>query len=174
MKIPPLPWRRIVPGLVAIAGLTAVLHWSPGRQVRLHQRHFLAAVENRDWKKTGPFIASNYRDQWGQDRPLVLRRLPEIFGDFVVLGVLSENPSVSWADGNGIVTSHIRVVGRGGPIAQAIIARSAELTQPFAMEWRRQSWRPWDWQLVAVKQPELEPPAHFDAGAEFEEWRPTR
>ncbi|HEY1583637.1 MAG TPA: hypothetical protein VGF73_11125 [Chthoniobacterales bacterium] len=33
------------------------------------------------------------------------------------------------------------------------------LTTPFELRWRRESWKPWDWKLVEVRNPGLELPA---------------
>jgi hypothetical protein len=32
---------------------------------------------------------------------------------------------------------------------------------PFELRWRHESWKPWDWKLVEVHNPELEVPAAF-------------
>jgi len=36
------------------------------------------------------------------------------------------------------------------------MSRVAELKEPFSFTWRQVSWKPWDWKLVRVDQPELE------------------
>jgi hypothetical protein len=32
------------------------------------------------------------------------------------------------------------------------------LREPFTMTWRKKSWKPWDWELIRVEQPELRIP----------------
>ena len=41
--------------------------------------------------------------------------------------------------------------------ALAMAARDAvsALHEPFVMEWRKRSWKPWDWELQSAAQPEL-------------------
>jgi hypothetical protein len=158
-------WRRVAlaAGLVVLIALT--LHWLPARQVRLHQRHLLTAVENRDWKRVREFLASDYRDRWNPSRDALLAQLPAVFQDFLACGILT-NEGIFNRDGVDLVLSvHVHVVGSGGPIAQYLIQQSDALTQPFAFTWRRRSWLPWEWELVSVDQPELELPAGVNEGA---------
>ncbi len=162
MRIPP----RLVRRLAIMAPLLVVLllagHWRPSRQVRLHQAHFLRAVEDRQWKRAGAFLAGDYHDQWGQDRSAVLARLPQVFGDFAALGVLAEDSRLRWRGGEAMAEARLRIVGTGGPVAQVVMRGAAELTAPFTFEWRRQSWRPWDWGLAGVRQPQLTVPPSFE------------
>ncbi|HEY8902438.1 MAG TPA: hypothetical protein VIM48_01945, partial [Chthoniobacterales bacterium] len=65
-------------------------HWSPGRQVELHQKHLNEAVGDRNWKRVGNFLAADYRDRWGQNRTMILARLPQAFTDFLACGVLED------------------------------------------------------------------------------------
>ena len=42
----------------------------------------------------------------------------------------------------------------GNP-AEAIIERANALESDFQFDWHKESWKPWDWKLTAVRQPEL-------------------
>ena len=161
MKIPvikPIVLRCSLTAILIFAGLLLALHWRPGRQVRLHQQHFLRAVEDRNWKKVSAFVAPDFKDRWRQTRSIVLARLPQVFANFLVCGIESSDSLLLWQDGTGVVQSRIRIVGSGGPIAQYIMEEAANLKQPFSFIWRHQSWKPWDWTLVEVDQPELQIP----------------
>ena len=51
-------------GLLGACALLAIVLWcawlwQPERQVRLHQRNFLQALEDRDWERLAEFV-----DQW--------------------------------------------------------------------------------------------------------------
>lgn len=142
-------------GVILALGVALVWHWSPERQVRLHQRDFLRAVESRDWSKVGEFVARDYRDAWGQSREELLGRLPDGFRDFLACGILMEEAVVVGTPQGREVRAKIRVVGSGGPIAQTVLQTSEELREPFGFEWRQTGRAPWAWQLVAVSQPEL-------------------
>lgn len=162
MKIPgrlPPSTGKISLILAALLALGALAwHWSSGRQVELHQRTLLRAVENRDWQKFSGLLAADFRDRWGHGRQDVLQHLPSAFQDFIACGVLPESFRVETAGAEANVAVKIRVVGSGGPIAQFVISRTAELRQPFTFAWRRAGWLPWNWELTGLDQPELEVP----------------
>ncbi len=64
-----------------LAVLTAVYLsrlWQGEKQVRLHNEHFLHAIEQKAWAKAGAFIDEQYQDQWGQNRAVVRARLREV------------------------------------------------------------------------------------------------
>lgn len=165
MKNFPAAWRLRAALIGAVlAVLLLALHWRPSRQVRLHQDHLLGAVQDRKWKSVGEFFAEDYKDRWGQTKPDALSALPQAFGDFLACGVISENARITWQEGAPTVHANIRIVGSGGPIAQFVMQQSRALTEPFSFRWRRGSWRPWDWKLVAVDQPQFEVPAEVNFG----------
>lgn len=147
-------WLWLAAAVAAIISATLAWHWSPGRQVRLHQRDFLAAVERRDWARARTFVAEDYRDAWGQSRAELLERLPMAFQDFLACGVLAEDERVERTATGRLWRARLRAVGSGGPIAQEVIEVSGALREPFTFTWRRAGW-PWDWQLTRVEQPEL-------------------
>lgn len=149
--------KLLLAAAVVFLGLL-ILHWLPARQVRLHQRHFLTAVENRDWKRVREFLAADYRDRWNPDRSALLAQLPAAFQDFLACGIPADEGTLG-RDGTALVLStRLRVVGSGGPIAQYLMQQSETLSQPFAFTWKREGWMPWSWRLASVDQPELEAP----------------
>ncbi len=141
--------------LAIVAAYIAAL-WQPARQLRLHQANLLRAVEKRNWDRFARFVADDYSDRWGHDKEFVLRESREVFRQFLFLGVRHEICAVQKLEENGTVVVRIELTGSGGPLADMAKERVNSLAQPFAFRWRRQSWKPWDWQLVAVDQPELD------------------
>ncbi len=103
-------------------------------------------------------LAGDYRDRWQQDKAIVMQRSREVFGQFVMLTVERESRGLRMDAGRWLLTEKVRLKGLGGPLA--MLARDAvnALREPFMMEWRRRSWKPWDWELQSVAQPELELP----------------
>jgi len=147
--------RRLLIAAILLACAVLALHWRPGRQVRLHQQHLQEAVENRNWKKVAGFVAENYSDSWGQSKAIAMQRLPDAFQDFIACGVLAEGASLEWKNGACAFKARIHIVGSGGPLSQLVIQEMDNLRQPFEFQWRRQSWKPWDWALAGVSQPEI-------------------
>lgn len=139
-------------GIVAI--YTAAL-WQPARQVQLHQANLLRAVEKRNWERFASFMADDYSDRWGHDKEFVVRESREVFRQFLFLTVRQEVRATTILDQKGTVVARIELTGSGGPLANVVRERVNALSEPFTFRWRQRSWKPWDWQLVQVDQPEL-------------------
>lgn len=140
-------------GIVAI--YTAAL-WQPARQVQLHQANLLRAVEKRNWERFASFMADDYSDRWGHDKEFVVRESREVFRQFLFLTVRQEVRATTILDQKGTVVARIELTGSGGPLANVVRERVNALSEPFTFRWRQRSWKPWDWQLVQVDQPELD------------------
>ena len=151
---------RLTIGLAAVAILIFLaLLWQPARQVRLHQAHFLKAVAKRDWGKVGHFIGAEYHDRWGHDKENVLAQSAQVFGQFLFCNIQSEERSLALENGRATVGAKLTMGGTGSAIAGYAMERVNALAEPFVFTWVRRSWKPWDWELVAVDQPELTIPA---------------
>lgn len=146
----------------AIAAAVAVLlllgalgRWQPDRQVRLHTQALLSALESKNWKRLEKLIADDYSDTWGQDKATLQSRVRQVFSQFLILNLQAREIDVQEADGRGTAKVPISLSGRGGPLAEFAMQRGSTLQQPFTFTWRQQSWKPWDWALIYVEQPEL-------------------
>ena len=148
---------RICGAVALFVGLLyLLLLWQPARQVRLHQAHFLGAMEKKDAKRLSEFIADKYSDRWGHDKEFVIRESREIFGHFIACRLQQEERYLERQGQEATVGAQIILTGTGSPIADYAKQRIGELTEPFVFRWERQSWKPWDWQLVSVNQPQLD------------------
>lgn len=136
-------------------GLFLLLLWQPSRQVRLHQRHLLHAIERRNWSTVGDLVSPAYRDQWQQDRSRLLADLAEVFRQFLACSVEGEERALTVENGEGSTATRITLRGSGSELAEYAKQRVNGLREPFLFKWRQRSWKPWDWQLVEVRQPEL-------------------
>lgn len=143
--------------LAVIWGVYLARLWQAERQVELHSVHLLAQIEKRDWKAVGEFIGDGYQDQWGHDRALLPERLREVFRALPKARIESNVVSVHAVNGRGSWTARITVKSRG-EYAEYITSRVNSLETPFVFEWQRGATWPWDWKLVAVKNPGLEVP----------------
>jgi hypothetical protein len=143
--------------VAVIWGVYLAQLWQARRQVELHSVHLLAKVEQRDWKAVGEFVGSDYRDQWGNDRALLLERLREVFRALPNSRIEANAVSLAASDGRGSWSAKITVKSNG-EFADFIERRVNSLESPFEFEWRRGATWPWDWKLVAVRNPALEIP----------------
>ena len=148
---------RLVLGLAAFAiAIFLAQLWQPARQVRLHQRHLLRAVEKRNWPAVGRFIGAEYRDRWGHDKENLIGRTTEVFGQFLLCHLVGEERTLSVAGGTGIIAEKITLGGTGSPLADYAKERVNALTEPFTFKWVHRGWKPWEWQLIECDHPRLE------------------
>ena len=68
--------------------------WSATNQVRLHSEHLLRQIENRKWAAAAEFVAADYRDDWGDDRALLLQRLRLALQRFSSLTINADAPQI--------------------------------------------------------------------------------
>lgn len=141
--------------IALIVGIYLIRLWQPERQVDLHSKHLLAHIEGRKWKRAGEFIANDYSDQWGHDRAVVLERLREVLRALPNARIEATGTIVRADGGRGEWIAKVTINGTG-EYAELIKARVNALDAPFELEWRRGATWPWDWKLVAVRNPALE------------------
>jgi hypothetical protein len=149
-------------GIALLAFAIWLLWWSrPERQVRRAQGRLLGALESRDYPALARLLAEDYRDAWDHDKANVLRRVPEVLDQFVLLDVEGEIRSVEPETATWVAREKIIVKGLGGALGMYARDEVNRLREPFTMHWRKRSWKPWDWELTRVEQPELRIPQDF-------------
>jgi hypothetical protein len=147
-------------GLLGASVLLAIVLWcawlwQPERQVRLHQRNLLEAIEGRNWDRAAEFLDDNYSDRWGHDKGFVLREAREAFRQFIAVEVTGEVVDLSMDARSGTVLVRLSMRGRGGPVAEWVMARVNALHEPWRFQWQQGN-RPWKWTLVRVEHTELQ------------------
>lgn len=141
--------------IAAIWAIYLVRLWQPARQVELHTTHLLENVQNRNWKTVGQFIHPEYHDQWGNDRALLLERLPQVFRLLSDPRIESNQPSFRREEGRAYWTAKI-TLHASGELADFVQGRVNGLETPFKFEWQPGATWPWDWKLVSVRNSSLE------------------
>jgi hypothetical protein len=127
----------------------------PERQVRRAQARFLAAAESGDFDSLAELIAEDYRDGWGHDKAFVLRASKEVFPRFVLIDINREERGVEQAGADWVLREKLTISGLGDGLAIAVRNRVNGLREPFTTTWRKKGWKPWDWELVSMEQPEI-------------------
>ena len=160
--MPSLTLRRETVIVVVATLLAAVLGWAvfefqPIRQLRKTFSAFVQTGEKRNWEKGQTFLAADYKDQWGLDREQAVLTAKELFAQFLVLGITTDPVAVSVNGNEGTVRTKPRLQGSGTPIAQMIIARANDLPGEMTFQWRKESWKPWDWKLTSASHPDIGP-----------------
>jgi hypothetical protein len=161
-----LRWFRVSSyfalGLSVVVGLFLIWLWQPERQVSHHTENLLRKIERKDWTGVGDFLASDYADQWGNDRTLVLARMREGLGYLRTMRINVLQPVVNVDKRYGVWRAKITIGGDSGELIAFIKERVNSLATPFELEWRHVSREPWDWKLTSVHNRDLEIPASFE------------
>jgi hypothetical protein len=143
-------------------GLFLLRLWQPELQVRKHSGHLTDAIAHQDWARFASFIADDYHDQWGNDRNAVLDNSREVFRRLRDVRFSAIGPNIRIENGAGYWRAFIIIDGpEDSELMKLIKARVNTLPTPFELEWRRMSSKPWDWKLVAVRNPELNISAEY-------------
>ena len=129
--------------------------WQAERQIQLHNGHLIEQIERHNWNCVGDFVGDGYRDQWGNDRKLLLERLPQVFRALGTAQIETGAVAIRREGDRGFLSARITIKGTG-EFADAIQNRVNSLDTPFEFEWRRGATWPWDWKLVAVRNAALE------------------
>lgn len=140
-----------------IIGLWFARLWSAENQVRLHSEHLLREVEDRSWSGVREAIAPDYHDAWGDDRMQLLTRLRSVSLMLLSLSIETQDVNTSVNGDSGTWSARLQITAQGEAAAE-VRARVNPLTSPFTLHWRRESWKPWDWQLYEVSNPQLRLP----------------
>lgn len=145
----------------ALVVLALWLSWwcQPERQVRRHTAHLLKAVERRNWSNVKSLLADHYSDRWEHDKNFLGEALPQVFGHFLFLNVEHETTAVEVAGGTGRTTTRVKMSGTGGPLAQYVVEKVNNLSEPFTFHWSQRSGWPWDWECTRVDHPSFDPGA---------------
>ena len=145
--------------VVAVAVLGGLYAWTWTDPVRGLERSFgkfLSAIEDRDWARAEGLVAEDYRDGFGLDRKAMLSLGGRVFERFETLS-LSGSPARVEVDGNrGTLWARVVVTGRGDGVAMAIMQGSRFMETQTEFVWRRTG-RPWEWQLVGMRNPDVAP-----------------
>ena len=129
--------------------------WQPERQLFAHHAHFLTTAGDKNWTRFAGMIAPGYRDRWGHDKMSAVRESREVLRQFFTLTIQSEVLAHELHGEEGSVTARLKINGNGTALAEMARQEINCLSAPFVFTWTRQSWKPWDWQLTAVENPQL-------------------
>lgn len=142
-------------------GIFCLQLWQPERQADLHTRHLLKAAGDRDWKKVAAFLDDGYADRWGHDKATAIGDARVALQQFFSLALTGESLTSEMREGRGIVSARLKMEGGGTAFAQEVKRAVNLLRTPFVFEWRRKSWKPWDWQLIRADNAELQIDRNF-------------
>lgn len=137
------------------------LPWlSPARGVERAWARLIDGIEDNDFGDVAAVLHDDYKDGWGLAKAEVLS-LGQTMRRQFLLCTIEYRPhrvELSGDKRRATVSSVVRFGGTpGSPVAQAIIQYSNQTGRPTSFEWVRGSWKPWDWKLVRIDNPEATP-----------------
>ncbi len=119
------------------------------------QQRLIGLVAQRDWKQTLTLLAEDYHDSWDMKREDAVSVGHEVLQSFLVLNLNWKTSSIVIVEKTATITGIIKISGNGYGFSQEIINKVNNLKEPFVFTWRKDGWKPGDWRLVSLMQPEL-------------------
>lgn len=156
-------WVVVSLGLLLMLYLL-VFRFNAAAHLEKKQEAFFDAFESGKWEKIEDLLAPDYADQWEWDRNEMLLVLKDVRSQFLGLDVTLRQPAFDVAGDTGTVIGVLHVDGRGFGLADTAAGYVNRLDAPFTFSWRKTSFWPWSWQLVAISHPDMEKPNRYAPG----------
>ena len=141
--------------------LTVGVPWlSPARGVDRAWHGFLDDIEGNDIEDVAAVIDAEYADAWGLNREEVVKVVEAMRRQFLTCSITRDagrERTMSEDKRRATIRAVVRVDGTGSPIAQMIVQASQQGEVRTTFEWVRRSWKPWDWTLVRIDNPQATP-----------------
>lgn len=131
-------------------------------QVIHQQTHFLKLTEQRKWPELYLLMTPDYKDQWGQPREQALGCMKQLLGAFFIFNIDTKFLEVSVDGKTAKAAAIFKISGNGAGVSQMVVDTVNHLKQPFVFVWKKEGWKPGDWKLATIEQPELEGALHLD------------
>src|SRR5256885_3933603 len=136
--------------------------WQQERQVLRHGENLFHRIEDKDWSAVAEMIATDYEDQWNNDRARVLERIRLVSSYGRHFRINATDIECKIDNGIGAWRGKVQIESDDAELMTALKDRVNSLAAPFQLEWRHGSHKPWDWKLVRVSHPALDLPARIE------------
>jgi hypothetical protein len=152
----------VAAGVVAVLfALTIGLPWlGPARGVDRAWHALLDDIEGNEIEDVAAVIDADYADAWGLKREDVVQVVETMRRQFLTCSITRDagrERTVSADKRRATIRAVVRVDGTGSPVAQMIVEASRQGEVRTTFEWVRRSWKPWDWTLVRIDNPQATP-----------------
>ncbi len=142
------------------------VRWTPGAEVKRHQKAFFRAIESADWDSLNALLDPSYQDGWELNREQFVHLVEEGRAQFLYLDIEAQDPVIDAKSIPAEYRAVLRISGSGHALTQQAQKRFNRLQSPFVFTWRKSGPKPWDWQLVSISNPGLNL-NDFSAGADL-------
>jgi hypothetical protein len=159
MNRPPR-WLYYLPAVIALIWLGWWLFGRPVEtQVQVAQQKFLAAVEDRNWKKVQSMLAIDYADSYGLTQETAPAAAAEILNHFIFLTLKTEIQPFQPLPTTAEVRVRIQMEGQGLGLGSMVMARVNAMQGPWAFQWRKDGPWHWNWKVTRIHHPDLHLPS---------------
>jgi hypothetical protein len=143
-------------------GAFLAFRWQPDRQLVRRWDGFLDAFSTRRWNAVDAYLSPEYLDSWGHTRQDLQARATHALREFTHLEVRVESVSIHRTGLSATIEAVVRVRGSGSYAAENTRRAVNGVFSTTEFNWKRHSWRPWDWRLVWAGNPEIDLPQAYN------------
>ena len=154
IKVRAWKWRILI-FIVVFTTLYCIKLWRPERQIELHQKNLLHALEDRRWGQVESQFSKEYRDRFGHTRATAMNDLQDGLRQFFALTIKSQGSQIVISGDTATVTVNLTMTGTGTGATEWIMTEVNRLPTPWVFSWRKTNVFPWSWELVQVDNPSL-------------------
>lgn len=124
-------------------------------QARHQQEKIIEFAAHQKWARVYLLLAQDYSDAWGMKRDEAISAAQEALQTLIMV-------SFDWKlqsavrDGKTVtLTGTIRMTGKGAVGSSMIMDHVNRITKPWVFVWRKDGWKPGDWRLVSIANPDV-------------------
>ncbi|MDR0902612.1 MAG: hypothetical protein LBM92_07565 [Opitutaceae bacterium] len=138
--------------LVLAAGMG--YYYDADRQLDRGWAGLVESIESRSAFGVNRALAPDYTDCWGYDRESLSSDLGRAFYSLKSIELTLDEVLVARDGGAATISARFKMASTGaGADAQNQVNK---LTEPFILQWRRDTSFPWSWKVTRIDQPEFD------------------
>ena len=122
--------------------------------LKQHQELFEYAGK-RYWSEAAAYLSPEYEDEWGNTSEQAIEGAREAFRGFIVLDLQWQSVEVKVDGTTATITGDVRIEVSGGGLSQPVMNKVNNLREPWTFTWNKTGWKPGDWKLVHVTNPQI-------------------
>ncbi len=96
-------------GLTIAAGIYFAWLWQAEHQVQLHTAHLFRNIDIKNWNAVAADISLDYRDDWNNDRAILIARLRELLGDRGKIEIIAHDSDLHIEQRDGFFRAKITI-----------------------------------------------------------------
>ncbi|MDR1279906.1 MAG: hypothetical protein LBK99_03675 [Opitutaceae bacterium] len=153
--------RRKIILIVSVAAFLIIAlgmnrYYDADRQLDRGWTGLVESIESRSAFGVNRLLAPDYTDCWGYDKDSLGKDLWRIFYPFESIGLTPHEVLVVREGDTATISAKFTMVSTGSGLGADAQNQVNRLTEPFVIQWRRNSGFPWSWKITRIDQPEFD------------------